>query len=110
MKRGEIFIAKLDPTVGAEIKKTRPVAIVSNDANNEMAKTVTIVPLSSQNTEKIRFFEVLIPDDVGLTKRSKARADQIRTIDKSRLTKKVGRLDADTMIKLNRAVKVHLDL
>ncbi len=110
MKRGEVYIARLDPTVGSEIQKTRPVVIVSNDANNEMANTVTVVPLSSKNTEKIRFFEVLIPSDVGLAMKSKARADQLRTIDKSRLTIRVGRIGEETAIQLNRAMKIHLDL
>ncbi len=110
MKRGEIYIASLEPTVGAEIQKTRPVLIVSNDINNELARTVTVVPLSSQNVEKIKFFEVLIPKDVGLVKKSKARIDQIRTLDKSRLTKKLGRIDSQTILKLNQAIAVHLDL
>lgn len=110
MNRGDIYIARLEPTIGAEIQKTRPVLIVSNDINNELARTVTVVPLSSQNTEKIRLFEVLIPKSIGLDKKSKARVDQIRTLDKSRLTKKLGKISEETISKLNQAIAVHLDL
>ena len=110
MTRGDVFLARLDPTVGAEIRKTRPVVIVSCDASNGVARTVTAVPLSSQNVDQIRFFEVLIPDAVGLAKKSKARADQIRTLDRSRLTRKVGTLDPETILRLGRAIKIHLDL
>ncbi len=105
--RGDIFLAQLDPTVGREIKKTRPVVVVSNNSNNEMAGTVTVVPLTSQNTDRIRHFETLI---LALDKHSKAKADQVRTLDKSRLFKKLGQINQDTTKELNHALLVHLDL
>ena len=105
--RGDIFLAQLDPTVGREIKKTRPVVVVSNDANNEMSGTVTVVPLTSQNTDRVRHFETLI---LSLNMPSKAKADQIRTLDKSRLYKKLGQINQEESKKLNRALLVHLDL
>ena len=109
--RGDIFIAQLDPTVGKEIQKTRPVIIVSNDVNNTHSDLVTVVPITSQQLAKVYPFEVLLPQNTGgLLKPSKAKANQIRTIDKTRLTKKVGRLNANTIIEINRAVRVHLDL
>ena len=49
IKRGEIYLAALDPVMGREIAKTRPVAVVSNDKNNEFSGTVTILPLTSKN-------------------------------------------------------------
>ena len=83
--KGEIYLADLNPTVGSEIAKTRPVLIVSNDINNQYAATGTIVPITS-TTEKIYPFEVFLPKDEGsLTNDSKAKANQIRTIDKLRL-------------------------
>lgn len=105
--RGDIFTAQLDPTVGHEIKKTRPVIVVSNNANNEMSKTVTVVPLTSKNTNRIRHFEALI---INLNKPSKAKADQVRTLDKSRLQKKIGKISQEAHKKLNQALLVHLDL
>jgi mRNA interferase MazF len=47
MKRGEIYYANLDPAMGDEIKKVRPVLIVSNNANNNVAKTITVIPITS---------------------------------------------------------------
>ena len=105
--RGDIFLAQLDPTVGREIKKTRPVVVVSNNANNEKSGTITRVPLTSQNTDRIRHFETLI---LNLDKPSKAKADQIRTLDKSRLFKKLGQINQEVAQKLNQALLVHLDL
>ncbi len=51
MKRGEIYYANLSPTVGSEIDKSRPVLVVSNDANNRAANTVTILPITSNITQ-----------------------------------------------------------
>jgi mRNA interferase MazF len=47
MKRGDIYFAKLDPTIGEETQKNRPVLIVSNNANNNAASTITIIPITS---------------------------------------------------------------
>ena len=53
IKRGDICLAALDPVMGKEISKTRPVVIISNDKNNEFSGTVTILPITSKNLEKI---------------------------------------------------------
>lgn len=88
IKRSEIWLANLDPTVGGEIRKTRPVLVVSNDINNIHNQVVTVLPLTS-NTSRIFSFEVLLAQGVAnLPKDSKAKADQIRTLDKSRLVRK----------------------
>ncbi len=110
MRRGEIYFANLDPTVGAEIKKKRPVLIVSNNANNKAALTVTIVPITS-NTNKIYPFDVLLEtQDSELSKRSKAQCNQIRTISKLRIeNKKAGSVNKEIMMKINAALKLHLD-
>lgn len=111
MKRGEIYFANLDPTIGAEIKKRRPVLIVSNNANNKTAYTVTIIPLTS-NTKKIYPFEVLLEtQDSGLTKASKAQCHQIRTISKLRVSgQRAGFTGTSVMTKISSAIKLHLDL
>ena len=110
MKRGEIYFANLDPTVGSEIKKKRPVLIVSNNANNKAASTVTIVPVTS-NTTKVYPFEVLLETkDSRLSKRSKVQCHQVRTISKIRIEgKRVGLVSKDVMAKINAALKLHLD-
>ncbi len=90
IKRGNVFLATLDPATGSEINKTRPVIIISNDINNKYSNTVTVIPLTS-NTIKIYPFEIFLKSGIAnLPKDSKARTDQIRTIDKSRLVKEIG--------------------
>jgi mRNA interferase MazF len=111
IKRGGIYIASLDPVLGREISKTRPVVIVSNDKNNEFSGTVTILPLTSQNIERTYPFEVLLPKGMGnLPKDSKAKADQIRSIDKTRIVKYVGDLARAEMKRIDAAIKIHLSL
>ncbi len=111
MKRGEIYYADLNPTVGSEINKRRPVLIVSNDANNRAASTVTVLPITS-NITKVYPFEVsLSRQDSGLPRDSKAQAQQIRTISKERITgTAVGQLKSATMRAVVTAIKLHLDL
>lgn len=111
MKRGKIYYANLSPTVGSEIDKSRPVLVVSNDANNRAANTVTILPNTS-NITRVYPFEVLLnPDDSGLSKSSKVQVQQIRTISKQRITSDaVGSLNEETMQFVNIALKLHLDV
>ncbi len=111
IKRGAIYLAALDPTVGREIAKTRPVVVVSNTQNNIYAGTISIVPLSSKNTEKTYPFETFLPKGTAnLPKNSKAKADQIRTIDKSRLVQLVGELSEQEMTQIEKAIRIHLAL
>ena len=111
MKRGEIWFADLSPTVGSEINKRRPVLIVSNNANNRAASTVTVLPITS-NVDKIYPFEVaLSTEGSGLPKESKAQAQQIRTIARERIVGKVvGHLDRITMDAVDHAIRLHLNL
>jgi len=111
MKRGEIYYANLSPAVGSEINKRRPVLIVSNDANNRAADTVTILPITS-NVTRVYPFEVLInPEDSGLPKPSKVQAQQVRTISKQRIAgDTVGNLSQEVMQLVDTALKLHLKL
>jgi mRNA interferase MazF len=111
IKRGEIYLAALDPVVGKEISKTRPVVVISNDKNNEFSATVTILPLTSRNVQKIYPFEVFLPKNAGnLPKDSKVKADQIRTLDKSRLLTLIGKLRKEEITQIEKATKIHLEL
>ncbi len=111
MKRGEIYYANLSPTVGSEIDKRRPVLVVSNDANNRAANTVTILPITS-NVTRVYPFEILLnPEDSGLSKPSKVQAQQVRTISKQRITSDaVGSWSEEIMQLVNAALKLHLDV
>ncbi|MDA3788002.1 MAG: type II toxin-antitoxin system PemK/MazF family toxin [Desulfobacula sp.] len=111
IKRGEIFLAALDPVIGHEISKTRPVIVVSNDVGNQHSGTVTIIPVISMNLTKIYPFEIYLPKEGSkLKKDSKGKADQIRTLDKARLIKQIGLLNSELVNDMDRAIKIHLDL
>ena len=111
IKRGEIYFATLDPVVGREISKTRPVVVVSNDQNNKFSGTVTILPITSKNTQTVYPFEVFLSKgNANLPKDSKVKADQIRTLDKNRVIKHIGVLDKKDIDEIDRAMKIHLAL
>ena len=111
MKRGDIYFADLDPAVGTDTKKKRPVLIVSNNANNKMAKTVTIIPLTS-NVKKVYPFEVLIDKQgSGLSKSSKVQCHQIRTISKLSIqTNSIACIGEKLMLDVDSAMKLHLGI
>ena len=111
MKRGDIYFAALDPTVGSEIQKLRPVLIVSNDAANQFSALVSVLPLSSQ-IKRVHPFEVLLKAaDSGLSKDSKIMAQQIRTLDKQRLNaRRAGRLSDALQPAVDAALRLHLAL
>jgi len=83
ISRGEVFWARLDPTVGSEIQKTRPVVVLSINPLNRARKTVVVVPLST-SAPAIDYL------NVELKGGSVARCEHIRSIDKSRLSDKIG--------------------
>jgi len=109
-KRGEIWLVNLDPTIGAEIRKTRPAVIISNDINNQYAHTVTILPVSDKGSKVYPFEVFLSKSTEGLQKDSKIRCQQIRTVDKIRLYKLLGMLDEDQVKKAKDALLIHLEL
>jgi mRNA interferase MazF len=106
-KRGEIYLVDLNPTVGAEIKKTRPAVIISNNLNNQHADTVTVIPITS-SIGRIYPFEALLPAKAcGLAKDSRAKCNQIRTIDKKRLVRCLGAAPKQTLVQIEKALLVH---
>ena len=109
IKRGYILLAGLDPVVGKEISKTRPVAVISNDLNNEFSGTVTILPITSKNLQKIYPFEVFLPKGTaGLPRDSKVKTDQVRTLDKRRLIRPLGKLALKEIKAIEKALAIHL--
>lgn len=109
-KRGEIYLVCLDPTIGSEINKTRPALVISNDINNEKAPTVTVIPITS-NIEKIYPFEAKITSkESGLSKISKAKCNQIRTIDKRRLQNFIGKITPEELKNIEKALLIHLHI
>jgi mRNA interferase MazF len=111
INRGDIFLAALDPAIGNEIAKTRPVLVVSNNVNNQYSGTITVLPITSKNLGEIYPFEVFIsPGKTNLPKDSKIKADQIRTLDRRRLIKFVGKLESEDLEAVNKAIQIHLAL
>ena len=94
--RWHVFLANLDPVIGSEQGKTRPVLVISEDPINQILPVVNVLPITSRKVgRKVYPNEVLIPKGVGgLTKESIVLSYQIRTLDKKRLIKKVGRIDS----------------
>lgn len=111
IRRGDVFLADLDPTVGHEQAGTRPVLVVQCDLANERIPTVTVVPLTS-NLRAGRFlFTVTVPAaESGLPADSVILVFHLRTLDKTRLVQKMGHLQAETMSKVEEALALHLDL
>lgn len=105
VKRGDVVVANLDPTIGVEIQKTRPVVVLSNDAINQYSQLVVIVPLT-KNTARLSPSHALIPKgSARLTFTSKAVTEQIKAVDKRRLVKRLGSLTPSLLEAVERALK-----
>lgn len=90
--RGEIWLAALDPTVGSEIQKTRPCVVVSPAEMHDYLRTVIVAPMTTGNKPAPYRIAVTFQDKTGLIL-----LDQLRTLDKARLVKKMGTLSASTL-------------
>jgi mRNA interferase MazF len=96
----QVVIVNLDPTVGSEIKKTRPCVIVSPNEMNKYLRTVTIVPVTSQSKVYPTRVEITLQGNQNW-----AVIDQIRTIDKSRITKTVGSLSDEESSQIKQVIR-----
>ena len=105
IKRNDIYYAELDPVVGSEQGGLRPVLILQNVTGNRHSPT-TIVAAITSSPRKTKLPTHITVQTKGLTKESIVLLEQIRTIDKSRLTEFVGRLDKQTMESVDRAIVV----
>ena len=109
--RGDIYYADLSPVVGSEQGGLRPVLIVQNDTGNRHSPTVIAAAITSQ-TGKARLptHIELSASHYGLSRDSVVLLEQIRTLDKSRLRERMGKLDAPTMDRVNGAIAVSFGL
>ncbi|MFI5396275.1 MAG: type II toxin-antitoxin system PemK/MazF family toxin [Candidatus Binatia bacterium] len=110
-KRGETYLADFDPVIGSEIAKTRPGLVIQNDMGNRVSPITIVAALSSQVRQPLYPIEVLIhAPEGGLTTDSTVRLNQLRTMDKSRLIKRLGKVSAITMAVVDTAIKISLRL
>lgn len=109
-KRGDIWLVALDPALGAEIRKTRPALIISNNINNQYSQTITILPITDKGQKIYPVESVLSEQTSGLSKVSKIKCQQIRTIDKQRLVKKMGAIEDQEWKDIQKALLIHLGI
>ncbi len=105
-KRGDVYWIALDPTQGTETKKTRPCLILSNNSQNKKGLRVLAAPITSK-MYNIYPFETKV---VLKGKECKALLDQIRALDKRRIGEKICSLDPETMLSVEEALRIALDL
>ena len=112
IKRGDMFYADLSPVVGSEQGGVRPVLIIQNDTGNKYSPTVIAAAITSQTGKaKLPTHIEIEAEGVGLKSNSIVLAEQIRTIDKSRLKEKIGQIDnSEIMTKINNALGVSFGL
>ena len=110
-RRGEVYLVSFDPTVGSEIRKTRPAVVIQNDVGNQHSPTTIVAAVSSRVEEPLFPFEVLVePRDGGLPKRSVVLLNQIRTVDRQRLGRRLGVLKPATVARVDRALQISVGL
>lgn len=112
MQRGDTYLAIVDPVTGSEQAGTRPVIVVSRNVIHQLMEIVVVVPVTGQENRP-RVFASQVPIAAGLgglAKDSVALAEQVRTISKQRLRRRMGSLPAELMAALDLALKDTLDL
>jgi mRNA interferase MazF len=110
-QRGEIYLVRFDPTVGHEIRKTRPAVIIQNDVSNRHSLITIVAAISSQFSEPPYPREVILePEESGLPKRSAVIANQIRSVDRARLVARMGQLSPSSMGRVDAALRISLAL
>lgn len=95
VKRGEIWLTALDPTIGSEIQKTRPCIIISPPEMHNYLKTVIVAPMTTGNKPAPYRIPITFAHKKGLIL-----LDQMRTLDKIRLVKKLGAIKEDTLMEM----------
>jgi len=109
-RRGEVWLVNFDPTLGAEIQKTRPALVIQNDIGNK-ASPVTIVAAITSTLKKPYPFQVLLrAGEGGIDNDSVVTLNHLRSIDRQRLVRRLGRVSAVTLQQVDRAIVVSLGI
>lgn len=111
MKRGDIYMALLDPVIGSEQGGRRPVLIVQNDRGNRHSPTVIILPITSSGKKgRLPTHVLLAAGEGGLEKPSVVLCEQVRTLEKTRLTRYMGSLGMEKLKEVEAALSISLDM
>ena len=112
IKRGDMFYADLSPVVGSEQGGIRPVLVIQNNTGNKYSPTIIVSAITSQmNKSKLPTHIELDSEEFGLKADSVVLAEQIRTIDKSRLKERIGHIDDDKIMnRINSAIGISFGL
>ena len=106
INRGDIYFCNLDCTQGSEQGGVRPVLVIQNDMGNKFSPTVIVAAITSSIKKTYLPTHIVLEDVDGLPKKSVVLLEQIRTLDKTRLKKKIGTLSEKTLKKVDRALLV----
>ena len=110
-KRGEVYLVSLDPTVGAEIRKTRPALVLQNNVANRHSPVTIVAAITSRFEKPLYPTEVLLPaGEGGLEVNSVVLLNQVRTVDRLRLIQRLGTLKPETMKRVNQALRISMGL
>jgi mRNA interferase MazF len=111
VKRGDIYFADLSPVVGSEQGGFRPVLVIQNDIGNRFSPTVIVAAITAQiQKAKLPTHVEIDAKTYGLDRDSVILLEQIRTIDKQRLTDKITHLDDELMSKVNESLQISIGL
>lgn len=110
IRRGDIYYANLNPTIGSEQDGVRPVLVISNNWGNYYGSTLIIVPITSQRKCKKLPTHYRLPTVYGLRKQSHLLFEQIRVIDKQRLVRYIGKLNQNSLQAAELPMKIALGM
>ena len=111
VKRGDVYFADLSPVVGSEQGGVRPVLVLQNDIGNRFSPTVIVAAITAQiQKAKLPTHVEINAEKYGFERNSVILLEQIRTIDKQRLTDKIAQLDEPMMQQVNKALQISLGL
>ena len=109
-RRGEVWLVKFDPAIGSEIQKSRPALVIQNDIGNRVSD-ITIVGAITSTIKRSYPFQVQLPaGEGGISKDSVVTLNQIRAIDRRRLTRRLGAVSEATMKAVDQALVVSLGI
>ena len=110
-RRGDVYLVSFDPTTGSEISKTRPALVLQNNIANRHSPITIVAAITSQFEEPLYPTEVLvIVPEGGLDRNSVVLLNQLRSIDRARLIRRLGGLKSDTMSQVDRAIRISFGL